>query len=726
VPGSLEAVIKRAVVVLALGLFGVLGLASTTAPARAAAGKWGAGQYTYLDGTVCTQGGAPGGSTVPYAAWDAGIGGRAYLMQPIASNGVADNGAPPLPSVGAPTVADVQPGMYGFGSPGDIAAFAAMLTRGGSAQAIAAAVYARFGQSVPGCTISDEGAAARAADLAGPYQVQLRPAQDKIEMGSQAAVTATVLGATGKPVPGLKVTFGSDAAQVGPTEVTTDGAGQASTSIEVPSGTAADRVSVNAQVTASVGLRVVTVQSTPSATNPSGRSVPAIAAAAPAPFQASTEVAVDTTAQPVLRAAADTRGVALGSNFAASAKVSGLRGHTAQAQFTIYGPLAPDANGDCSRARFSSATPVAARTDAVTVVGDRTFSASGWQPGKVGCYLTVAHLDTVDAQPNVSADSGLGDGSAIVTVIDVRGTFAVPTAVTGRDGLAATITPVRAEHRNVSAVATLVGPVRPKPDGSCDVDYDKAAKQDVGATTAATQDPGSPQTAATLQFKAPRVDRGGCYRWLPKLTVDVPGVGPVEVPVDGAGTAVLVLAPQITVATDQAWATTPDAATAHVTVVGAYGQPAHVTLGLRFVPTPPLGCRFADFAAATAGPQGSAVPLKAGQDSVVATTAALTEPGCYSPVAVLSLDADPSVTASSAVAQGNTIGAGVPLTNQTQPAGRRPAHEPESRSQTRAFVALGSLVGVQVLIAIVIGVQAWVRRGPRRRPPRPNSVLTVR
>lgn len=725
-PGILEAVIRRslaAVLALPLALAGLL-LASS--PADAAAGTWGAGHYRFAEGAICKIPGsgapnAPANYTVPFAAWDVS-GGRGYLMRPISSDGTRDSAAPPVSAAGTPTVSDVVPGQYGFTSAQDIAAFAAVLNSGGSAKAIAAAVYARFGPAPAQCGISDDGVTQRGADQAGPYRVAVQADRKQVELGQAATVTATVTTASGHPVSGVKVTFSAGSGNLGPSEVWTDGAGHASTSITAPTGSNLDSVGVTAQASAATGLKVVTVAATPSATNPTGASVAAIVAAGSSTAQGAVTVPVDMTASPVLHTATDSRGVALGQAFVASAKVTGMRGHTGQAQFSILGPVSPDAHGDCTNVKFSQQTPVAARTDTVTIVGDRTFTASGWQPGKVGCYLTVAHLNTIDARPAVTAASGFDGTSAIVTVINVSGKLVVPHAVSGPSGLAASVTPVNAEGRTVAASATLAGPVRPRADGSCaDADFGGAPKHEVDGERADTSAPGA--AADALDLKAPDVSAGGCYRWTPTLAVAVEGVGRVTVPVAGSGATVLVMTPQVSVSADQVWSTTPNAVTAHVRLLGTYGHAAHVTLGLQYVPTPPKGCSYADFSHAKTAADGPSAAVKAGQDTAVAKTGAMPDPGCYNPVATVAMDEDTSITGKSTFDAANTIGAGVPLANAVDAA---PQDKPSGRaadggSQTRAFVAFGSFVGLELVIAIVIAIQAWLRRG--RRPSSGQAIL---
>ena len=83
----------------------------------------------------------------------------------------------------------------------------------------------------------------------------------------------------------------------------------------------------------------------------------------------------------------------------------------------------------------------------------------------------------------------------------------------------------------------------------------------------------------------------------------VTGLGSVAVPLTGisgdgassAGATVLVLAPTLTTALPVTSVVSPASVSTKVSVGGTFGQPAHVTLDLMYVPIDPLGCDHADF-----------------------------------------------------------------------------------------------------------------------------------
>ncbi|MBN9620665.1 MAG: DUF1275 domain-containing protein, partial [Actinobacteria bacterium] len=89
----------------------------------AASGLWGAGDYPYVAGQVCTT----GPLSAPLTSWDVGGAGPGYLVAPLSSNGVQDSGAPPLSSAGVQQQTSVTPGTDGFTSDADIGAYAALL-----------------------------------------------------------------------------------------------------------------------------------------------------------------------------------------------------------------------------------------------------------------------------------------------------------------------------------------------------------------------------------------------------------------------------------------------------------------------------------------------------------------------------------------------------------------------------------------------------------------------
>ncbi len=101
-------------------------------PVSASAGTWGAGQYPYNAGVVCTS----GTTTSPLATYDFGSGySPAALTSVVTSTGTTDSAALPYPTSGPQTTVAVAPGMLGFSSPADIGTYAELLNMFGTSDA---------------------------------------------------------------------------------------------------------------------------------------------------------------------------------------------------------------------------------------------------------------------------------------------------------------------------------------------------------------------------------------------------------------------------------------------------------------------------------------------------------------------------------------------------------------------------------------------------------------
>src|SRR4051794_33174193 len=290
---------RRSAAVLTIAVAGF----SNPTPALGAAGTWGAGRYAYADGVVCRN----GQQTSPLAAWSVAGGHRAYLTRSVSSDGRVDSAVPPVPAGGKaqPTVT-VSPGAESP-SDSDIAAVAYLLDHGGDAAALAAAVLTETDAgAVPPC--GPTGAASTALDearrLAGPYQVTVSAPSGQVHPGTAGAVSATVRNANGDPVAGAQVTFrGSDMA-LNPARAVTDASGTARTQAIVRHGAPA-AVVLTASTSVTTGLLEAAVTATPSVTNPTGASVPAVYPAPATSFSGQASVAVDQTAHPVVSTALD-------------------------------------------------------------------------------------------------------------------------------------------------------------------------------------------------------------------------------------------------------------------------------------------------------------------------------------------------------------------------------------------------------------------------------------
>lgn len=680
----------------------------TAAPAAAAPGVWGAGQYPYLDGVVCAQ---AGGRSAPLASWDFGTETPAFLTQVVTSTGIQDSAVLPFPSSGAQETSPVTPGQDGFTSAADIATYANLILKYGATSTaqvadVAAALQVKGAGVAADCAKDPAPLITAAAAGAGPYSVTLATPAPTV-LGKANTLVATVRGGTGKPVPGLTVSFASPDTPVSAASVVTAADGTAKTQFTVPAGLSTSKFSFSASVSAVIGLDQVTVTASPTFSNPTGTSATAVYLAPPVTTTATTTVSVDLTAAPVLLPTTSVQGIALGAPFTPGSTVTGMRGHSGQATLTIYGPEPLNSAADCTSAAFGPATPIAAATNAIPVSGDQRIAGTAWTPDRAGCYYVAATVATTDASPNVTVNSGFGIAAARVTVLPAILALTIAHPIAGAGVLSATAVPDHVGAAQGVIAATLLGPLTPAADGSCAaLNWAKAPH------TAATSTPMNGAKAVAIT-SAP-VTKGGCYRWTPQLQLTVPGAGTVAVPVTSAATTVLILTPTVTVTVDQIWAATPDPVGVQVTTLGTYAQAAHVVIGMRFVPTPPQGCHYADFRNAVTLAPGPAVAVGATANVVVAKTGPTMQPGCYSPVPTLTMDDFPTITAVGEVGiQSNTIGAGVPLTA----AGPQLGGVPTSGIGSRALITLIVTLLIEAGLIGALGYWVYARRSTAGAQP---------
>jgi hypothetical protein len=647
---------RRLSLVLAAIFIGIAinATAAVTGSAAATPGTWGADESSYLDGIVCPT--ADGSS--PLAAWDFGTGSAAYLVVPVTSTGSTDSAALPFTSAGRQSVTTVGAGRDGFTSVTDIATYARLLSRSLSTQdtaQVAEAVMAKAGASNgPACGGTSDIASLvnSAANQAGPYTVTVTPATTPTVMGQPDIFIATVRSATGNPVPQLTVAFTSPDASLAATTATTDGTGAASIRFTAPTGTTAPSVSVTASVSASIGLDEVSILANPSPTVPSGASVSAIYPAPPVTVTATANVTIDPSAQPLISTKASVNAIDIGSTFSPTATVSGLRGHTGNVNFTVYGPL-PN-TGDCAQATFSPSSPIAGTTSTVQTSGDATVTALPWKPTRPGCYSVQANVATTNASPNGTASSNFQSGDANVLVLATTASLSLAHPIAGVGPIAADIHIAHSDSASGVVSGRVLGPVAPDGGSCAKLDWTKAPHTIGIANTPINGD-------APITLKSAPANAVGCYLIQPTLDLTVPDFGTVEVPVTTSAPAtVLLLAPTVTETTDQIWSISPARVKTHVSTAGTMGQPAHVAIQMMYVPSSVFGCRTVDWHGAVLATTGPAVAVPATNVSMAVLSGATPKPGCYAPVPRLTMDANPAVTAVGPLGIANDIiGAGI-------------------------------------------------------------------
>ncbi|HET6877150.1 MAG TPA: Ig-like domain-containing protein [Jatrophihabitans sp.] len=632
-------------------------LAAAAPSSSSSPGSWGAGAYRYLEGLVCSSlAGTPAEITTPLASWYlGGPGAPAYLTEPVTSVAGVDSAAPPLPSVGPQAVHTVVAGEPGFASESDIATYASLISRFGSdggaeqsaevAHAVLAAVsgdQSVGGEVPPPCDNTGAEAALlrQARELAGPYTVTVTGGSSPVQPGTAQTVTATVRSAAGKPVPDAPVDFTAPDAALSAHTAMTGPDGSAAVQLTVPLGTDRPAVHVRASTALPVGLDEVTATTNPSATDPTGAVAPALLAAAPVEVSAAGKVRVDRSADPVLHVRARPGALVVGAPSTPRVRVSGMYGHRATVQVVVSGPVPLSRHTLCGNLDGKDFARTAATTYTLQTTGDVTAAAGQWTPHQPGCYQVTAALTTLDAVPQAHADAV---STKAVTVLDTTATAtpALPLVSPGDDSTGRVLL---AHGYGLAGTAhvRLLGPVRPRIGAHQCAGVDFA---DAPAGPATTVDLAEDMSRPAAHYSL-HTSSVGCYRVAGTAVLRLPDGGAVHVPIgEDAAHPVLAIAPRITYSMTRIWAYQHGAVSARATVIGTFDAPAHVALRLQRVSDSPLGCRSAHFTGATPSHTGPAVPVDGDLQTVSVSSGRLAATGCYAPVAVLTMDANPSITA---------------------------------------------------------------------------------
>jgi hypothetical protein len=664
------------------------------ATAARASGTWGATGAPFLDGVVCQQ----GESSSPLAAWDFGIGAPAFLLAPVSSAHGVDSATLPFATNGIQRSAAITAGSDGFDSSADVAAYAYLVSHyhsgvTGQAAAIARAVMARTGSDgVPDCASGVDDLLQAAREFAGPYTVRLNPPVDAVAMGTPTTISVTVTSASGQPVPGMTVGFTSDSAAFDAPGIT-DADGVATARFTIAAGTTAPSISLGASVTAALGLNELIAYRDDGSTT-----MAAIYPAAPVTVAASANVRVDPSASPVVHATASSRAIALGQGFLQFADVTGLRGHAAGVQFTVLGPVPAGADGRCGAAGFTASTSIAAKTDSVSITGDQRVTAAAWTPSTAGCYSVQASTQTLNASPNSSAHSSAGAGESLVAVVPTSAGLRPDNTVVGPGSIHAKLTVSHDQQRLGSVRGEVLGPLRPTGSSCAGLDFSRAPTAAKFALAAVRGD-------GDVALTSDSISAAGCYRLHGSLTINVGDLGPVAIPV--ADAAVLAITPALTTSVDRVWANSPDAINAQVEVRGTGGQPAHLSVELAYAPASPMGCRSVDWARAPTTSAGTPTAIRGDGDRYAVRSAPTRAFGCYLPVARLTVDANPAIVVTAALAnQVNAVGVGVDPNGKQRLGGALPI----TGALAPLRVLCLSFAGVLLVIAAAIAFWTWRRR----------------
>ena len=687
----------------------VPGTAASTAPSSAP-GTWGAGGYPYLDGKICIS--TPNGTdvTTPLTSWNLGAGrGPGFLTTALTSNGRVDSAAPPLPSVGTQQISPVTAGTNGFGSAAEVATYAALVAlfgRGGAAQTarVADAVIRKVSGTAPGCvdTAAEAALLQQAAQLAGPYSLTFADQPHGLRPGATTPVSVKLTSATGHPVPEASVTFASRGAQLSATTATTNAAGSAVVQARVPPGTHATDVAIAVHAALPTGLDEINAEGSPTPTDPSGSVATAIVAAPPTSVTARKNLTLNLSAHPVLRLSLPDRAVALGSTTNPRATITGMYGHKATVVFTIRGPQPISRHTFCADRTARDFGAAVAATSTLTITGDSVATAGRWQPSRRGCYLVTARVTTLNSVPERTVRAR---APGAITVLDTSTTLETAHALV-RTGQPVTGQAVLEHGYGLGGRldVALRGPVQP-PAGASTCAAARFSSAPVAGTGTGQLDRDVRASATGFSIRA---GAAGCYELAGAVLVRLPNGVAMRVPVaDAAAPRLLAVDPSVSYAMNRTWSFARGQVSARVTVIGTFNQPVHVALGMRRIPNTDLNCRDANFSAATSAPAGPAVAARTNLATVSVRSAPLSEPGCYEPVPVLTMDANHAITATGSfdsLTSAVAVGAD-PTTPQSTSGRASPPGRPDTERE------IGALAG---FLLLCLGAFAYAILAARR------------
>ncbi len=627
-------------------VLGCIGCVLVSAPAGLAApvsNGWGPLGIPYINGVVCST----AHRSTALVSWPSQRTGPAYAVGPVLGPPQGTTGTFANPAVAANQVTPLP-------STNDNAALAYLISvHGSSADPATVGNVAAIvsGRRAPN-PVADEclaahagGLDATAADamwseaqqLAGPYRVSLNGGSAKLILGSQVSITAQVLSAAGAAVPGFAVTFSTaePGASLQPTTATSDSQGVARTQLGLAPGSTGTSVRVEAAVTAPIRLTQLSVPGAVALVVPDSAEE----------FRAELAVAVDTTADPTLAASAEPNLLLPGGDVHTGLSVSGMRGHNGTASAQLVGPLPFEANVGCSRYRDADWQALATRTGTGTatfgVVGDGSYAGANTRVVAAGCYRVAGQIATTNARPNVTRKLASG---AVVTVAPVGVTqapaghgLAVPGPLT---------TTVRVSGTTAASLTQfggqLLGP-RLAANGFCPASGWGGVPATAGLTATAAPDGGS------VAFTSPVRQHGDCYAFRLHGLVTLPRIGSIAIAIapTQAQDSTLILRPVATVtALSSSALQAGGRLRATVNVTGTLTQPALLRIELRHLADSWRGCFGRDWQGASIVRQHTADPLRIthGDGTYNVATPVVPTDGCWAPVPVLTMQADPAIT----------------------------------------------------------------------------------
>jgi hypothetical protein len=497
----------------------------------------------------------------------------------------------------------------------------------------------------------------------------------------------------------------------------TSTSGIATAPITIAPGSTASAVAEDASVSLPSSLVMISGTTAPTATNPSGFVAPAIAPAAPASTTATTSISLDQTANPVIATPATSRLATLGSPITPAVSITGLNGHSASVQISVYGPVDATAGQKCTALAPSAfASAVVATTATEQIAGDGVASATPWTATRPGCYAIGARLTTTNARPNVTRTLAPAAASALVVLdigvslapsdggtVGVDGQMSAAIAITGLEGASATVS------------TDLVGPATNRTQDCAEATFSTTAQTIASSDVAVVEDGHYSTTSGTLHYP-------GCYRVTASMLLTEPGLGTtsVAVPLASDTDSIAVVDPSATQVFANSYSVTqPSPFTATTVVSGLYGKPAHLAIRTLFVPMAGASCTGVDWSQATIASTGPSIEVTGSPGPMTAESGPTGKPGCYAAEPIVTMDDNPAIT--SAASTGGryavvAVGDAVLGAYQESLVGGR--YYPPSNSPV-----FDAAIGMAIVILVLMIAMSIVAFTSRNSDPTPDDRL---
>ena len=322
-------------------------------------------------------------------------------------------------------------------------------------------------------------------------------------------------------------------------------------------------------------------------------------------------------ATPTVATTASAPDVQPGDGITDTVTVGATGGGSGSLAWTLLGPIPAAPDGTCTGLDWSGATTLDSGTLAVSGNGSYTTPTS--TPIHAGCYTYVQSLTGSGFSGPVSTAPGDAGETVLVHPAQLSTTASAVRILPGGQVNDSVVV----SGRGVGAGTldwTLVGPIAPAPDGTCEgLDWSGAGTADQG-TIEVTGD-------GTYATDASSPTAIGCYSYVQRLTDDSVG-GPATTAAGDPGETVLVAKPDLSTSISSASLQKGGAVSDEITVGGTGGAAGSLAWTLVGPVAPVSGsCADADWSGAATADQGTIAVD--GDGTFVTPASPVPAAGCY-------------------------------------------------------------------------------------------------